>query len=603
MHGRLKVKSTAEQLEAKKKEREKKLQLYNGAITKIFEKKKNKELDEELLLLTGEVLVVNPDFYTLWNYRKETFLEFQKTKSNEELQKIFSSELQFLETCLKINPKSYGSWHQRCFVMDNMPDPDWNRELELCNQFLQYDERNFHCWDYRRFVVKRSNVSPEAEFEFSMSKISNNFSNYSSWHYRSKLLPILFPDPSQPMGVSEEALLKEYELVQNGFFTDPDDQSNWFYHRWLMGRGEQKQAVNYFMMSRSEKRVLVSFVKHVQVGKKEHILLECNESNLENLSWHNQEGNNMFSTMWISFHYHIAENVTLPEKTDCCIKLTLFDCDSAVCSSSLQLKQNDCTNQILSLNSSETSRFSQELSAVKAETLQQELESVRQLMELETDNKWALLTSVLLMKSLDPVKYNDEIMNQTDRLQTLDPKRMNYYKDLRSKFAVERCIDSLAPDSSATIILNNQKLTKFYHTELLPFVSTLDLSNNSLRDLKNFSFLQGLTCLDLSSNCIDSCVGLQSLSKLEKLILRNNCILFNKCFLFVFDTHPPPLPMVRVLNQLSDISTAESLQQLKTCLGLTFLDLSGNPVCDSDLSIEGIREMLPSVVITFKEIP
>lgn len=106
-----------------------------------------------------------------------------------------------------------------------------------------------------------------------------------------------------------------------------------------------------------------------------------------------------------------------------------------------------------------------------------------------------------------------------------------------SKFVVERCIDSMAPDSSATIILNNQKLSKFYHTELLPFVSTLDLSNNCLRDLKNFSFLQGLTSLNLSSNCIDSCVGLQNLSKLEKLILRNNCILFNKWPLIVSLNH------------------------------------------------------------------
>ncbi|KAK6171224.1 hypothetical protein SNE40_019459 [Patella caerulea] len=556
MHGRLKVRTTAEQQEAKRVEREKKLKIYTGATKKAFEKRNNREFDEEALKITGEILAVNPDFYSLWNFRKEIFNDFKEKRPKEELDKAFQDELYFLETCLKVNPKSYGTWHHRSFVMETMPTPDWKREIKLCNTFLQYDERNFHCWDYRRFVVGKASISAAEEFEFTTEKIANNFSDYSSWHYRSKLLPILHPDKTHPSGVNEEILLKEFETVQNAFFTDPNDQSAWFYHRWLLGRHQRNLEINTMFVSRKDRRVMVTTTKPVMIDCNNPVALKINDKEVK-VEWRNQKSQRKYSTLWL------ADNVLVPDGS---INIQVL-MDTHRISQLLSLKSDE-SESLFTLPFKEGNRFSYELTSSTSETLQRELEAIVELYEIEPDNKWVILTLMSLMKSLDPLKYEQEILQQISHLQNLDPKRKTYYDDLRSKILVENTLEAFELNQQC-LDLSDKKLTVLYHTSLLPFISELHLEGNQLVNLKNFEFLQCLKNLILDSNKICDINGLRGLNSLEKLSLKDNLI--------------------------QDVN---DLKVLQTCPNLNTLNIKGNTVCSEDKSLNELRQLLPGVSIT-----
>lgn len=84
-----------------------------------------------------------------------------------------------------------------------------------------------HCWDYRRLVINKVGVQFLDELAFSTERININFSNYSSWHYRSTLLQKSFEEENS-------IATGELKLVTNAVFTDPFDSSAWFYLKWIL---------------------------------------------------------------------------------------------------------------------------------------------------------------------------------------------------------------------------------------------------------------------------------------------------------------------------------------------------------------------------------
>lgn len=74
-------------------------------------------------------------------------------------------------------------------------------------------------------MCKLAGVSEEDQLAFTTQKIEQNFSNYSALHHRS----ISLPEP-----LTADLLFDEIGLVQQAVFTEPDDQSAWFYYRWLL---------------------------------------------------------------------------------------------------------------------------------------------------------------------------------------------------------------------------------------------------------------------------------------------------------------------------------------------------------------------------------
>ncbi|KZV64464.1 cytochrome P450 [Peniophora sp. CONT] len=260
-HGVRRARETADAREARRTKEQAKLDAYQALSEDILSRKREGDYSQEAFDLTTRMLstgpVPNPEFYTVWNYRRHILLKGLFPQSEPKaINELLTDELALTFAALKKHPKVYWIWNHRRWCLENIPaggeggegdeqgwrTAHWGRELLIVEKMLEADARNFHAWDYRRYVlagmpVKRSDAS---ELAYTTRKIEASFSNFSAWHQRTKVLPALWASGKLDRAKS---LRDELTLVQNAMWTTPEDQSVWLYHRWLIGEGEDKELL------------------------------------------------------------------------------------------------------------------------------------------------------------------------------------------------------------------------------------------------------------------------------------------------------------------------------------------------------------------------
>lgn len=272
MHGVKRSKAGTSQPKPRSAEEEAQLEEYKRLNQDLLDQHALKKYSEpDSLSLSTRVLRINPEHVTAWSFRRHCLLALRPQGSPEQDDQSFDSALQeelpLTLASFQRNPKAYPIWEHRKWVLGQMTAPEWQAELALLEKLFKLDGRNFHAWDYRRYVISKLRQSRPAEtldaeeLAFSGKQIEANFSNFSAWHYRSKLLQSRLDrfdhddndnaDQNQARKTKDEILAAELEWVRGALWIDPNDQSGWQFHRWLLSQtqNEQIQAAEYASIS------------------------------------------------------------------------------------------------------------------------------------------------------------------------------------------------------------------------------------------------------------------------------------------------------------------------------------------------------------------
>ncbi|KAI2626893.1 hypothetical protein GGS21DRAFT_493226 [Xylaria nigripes] len=161
------------------------------------------------------------------------------------------SELTFTIPLLLEFPKCYWIWKYRKWILEqavlrlppSVASKIWQTELALASKMLVKDRRNFHAWGYRRSLVARLESTAllgrslaEEEFAYTTKMIKEDLSNFSAWHNRSRLIFRILDERHTDDRARAAFLDTELNIIQEALNVGPEDQSLWYYHRYIVSQ-------------------------------------------------------------------------------------------------------------------------------------------------------------------------------------------------------------------------------------------------------------------------------------------------------------------------------------------------------------------------------
>lgn len=193
-------------------------------------------------------------------------------------------------------------------------------------------------------------------------------------------------------------------------FTDPNDTSAWFYQRWLLDK-----CITTCRLWRAQikKDAAIVVIDNNVLIKPISLSLFVNGETVD-VQWqlHPDE---KFTKLRIAEFANSLQDLGYAKEVSIKLQETMYQLSYSELESAWIYKDNSSLHK---QNSND-------------KQLNGQLKSYNQLSKMEPNNKWALLTGILLMKKIDFKKFYTDILKNLSALSKVDCLRKNYYKDLR----------------------------------------------------------------------------------------------------------------------------------------------------------------------------